>query len=172
MFENWENFYLIVGSGAAALIGLMFVAASLSAGFEKRTIMQGAPIFMTPIVFHFAIVVVVSAIAVVPDMAPPAIGIALMLCAAVGLIYCAVTIVRMFAVHLDRTPDFSDRVFYGFLPAVIYVGLAGAASWTWVAPRMAAYAVGATTLVFLLIGIRNAWDLATFFVMRPPDAKS
>ena len=35
MFEGWENFYLIVGPSAAALIGLMFVVVTLTAGRER-----------------------------------------------------------------------------------------------------------------------------------------
>jgi hypothetical protein len=33
------------------------------------------------------------------------------------------------------------------------------------------YAVGATMLVLLLIGIRNAWDLAIFIVQSPANRR-
>jgi hypothetical protein len=66
MFSDWENFYLIVGSGGGALIGVMFVVATLTAGLEENRASRGARIYITPIVFHFAIVLVVSAIAVHP----------------------------------------------------------------------------------------------------------
>ena len=38
MFEGWDSFYLLVGGGAGALIGTMFVVATLTAGLapERR----------------------------------------------------------------------------------------------------------------------------------------
>ena len=32
MFEGWDNFYLVTGGAAGALIGLMFVVATLEIG--------------------------------------------------------------------------------------------------------------------------------------------
>ena len=36
MFEGWENFFLIVGPSAGALIGLMFVVVTLSQGRDRQ----------------------------------------------------------------------------------------------------------------------------------------
>jgi len=44
---------------------------------------------------------------------------------------------------------------------MVYLALAGAAAAIWLAPAMALYIMAATLLVLLLLGIRNAWDLAT-----------
>jgi hypothetical protein len=166
MFENWENFYLIVGSGAGALIGLMFVAATLTAGYASARTEQGAAVFMSPIVFHLGVVLVVGAMATVPDLPVPVIAVALSLLAGAGLIYSSVTLARMFGGNLDNVPDLSDKLFYGFAPVAVYIGLSVAAGATWVMPDGADYGVGAAMLALLLIGIRNAWDLALFFVLR------
>jgi len=166
MFENWENFYLIVGSGAGALIGLMFVVVTLAAGMGSANTSRAAPIYFTPIVFHFAAIVVVSAIAAVPNMPPPATGIALGLSAAIGFAYSLATAIRIFRTKFDRPPDLSDKFFYAFFPALIYLGLAAGACTVWIATEAAAYIVGAMMLVLLLVGIRNAWDLATFVVTK------
>jgi hypothetical protein len=37
MFDGWDNFYIIIGSTAGALVGVMFVVATLSAGLDERT---------------------------------------------------------------------------------------------------------------------------------------
>jgi len=34
MFQHWDSYYLLLGSAAGALIGLLFVVATLSAGRE------------------------------------------------------------------------------------------------------------------------------------------
>ena len=71
MFHDWENFYLIVGSGAGALIGIMFVVATLMAGFDTPPrVEQGIRVYITPTVFHFSVILVVSAISVVPEISP------------------------------------------------------------------------------------------------------
>lgn len=171
MFQDWENFYLIVGSAAAALIGIMFVVATLTAGLESRAVSRGARVFFTPIVFHFAVVVIVSAIAVVPELPSPVVGVIVALCAAIGCAYSITTTIRIFSPDSQETSHWSDRYFYGFLPAAAYVGLACAAGAVWLSPRGAAYAIGATVLLLLLLGIRDSWDLATYLLQRSRDRR-
>ena len=51
--KQWHDFYLLVGTAGATLLGLLFVAVSLGIGFltEER---QGATrTFMSPVVIHF-----------------------------------------------------------------------------------------------------------------------
>ncbi len=73
MFEGWDNYYIIVGPSAGALIGLMFVVVTLTADSEPRGMERGSAVYITPIVFHFAVVLVLSAMTAVPGL-PPAAG--------------------------------------------------------------------------------------------------
>jgi hypothetical protein len=61
---GWENFYVIVGSSAGALIGLQFVVITLIA---NRPIGpgqgEGAGAFATPTIVHFGTVLLISAVA-------------------------------------------------------------------------------------------------------------
>ena len=66
MFEHWDSFFLMIGSAAGALIGLLFIVATLTAGFEREQSQRGARLYLTPTVFHFAVVMVVGAIALAP----------------------------------------------------------------------------------------------------------
>ena len=50
-------------------------------------------------------------------------------------------------------------------------GLVGAAGAVWFIPHGAAYAIGAIMLALLLIGIRDAWDLATYLLQRASDQR-
>jgi len=38
MFHDWENYYLLIGSAAGALIGLMFVVTTLTAGLDASRV--------------------------------------------------------------------------------------------------------------------------------------
>jgi hypothetical protein len=65
--SGWENFYVIVGSSAGALIGLQFVVMTLIA---NRPIAPGeaqaGDTFTTPTVVHFGVVLLLSAAASAP----------------------------------------------------------------------------------------------------------
>jgi hypothetical protein len=162
MFHGWENFFYLIGSAAGALIGLMFVVITLTAGHEPRRVSRGAPVYVAPIVFHYAVVLVVSVISEVPALQSWVVGVILAFCAIAGLIYSAATTIRLCRRGWeDPIPDWSDKCFYGFLPTIIYVALAVAAGAIWVVERKAVLAIGAIMLALLLLGIRNAWDLAT-----------
>jgi hypothetical protein len=170
MFDGWDNFYIIIGSTSGALVGVMFVVATLTAGLEEGHATRGAQIYITPIVFHFTVVVVISALSAVPGLTPEAVGVVLVVCAAAGLIYATVTMFRVFLVKVrDAAPDRSDKIWYGILPVAAYLLLTGAAAAIWLAPKIAAHAIGAAAFLLLLIGIRDAWDLATFLVTMAKD---
>src|SRR5215210_8153507 len=65
--NGWENFYVIVGSSAGALIGLQFVVLTLIAGRPiDRSEAQAGDAFSTPSVVHFGVVLLLSAIISAP----------------------------------------------------------------------------------------------------------
>src|SRR3989449_8147353 len=65
--EGWENFYVIVGSSAGALIGLQFVVITLIASRPIGQVeAQAGSAFTTPSVVHFGLVLLLSAIVSAP----------------------------------------------------------------------------------------------------------
>src|SRR5947207_12034811 len=65
--SGWENFYVIVGSSAGALIGLQFVVLTLIAGMPiTRGDAQAGDAFTTPTVVHFGTVLLLSAVVSAP----------------------------------------------------------------------------------------------------------
>jgi hypothetical protein len=130
------------------------------------------PVYVTPIVFHFAVVFIVSVISVVPGMSPPLVAVIFGLCAIAGLAYSVITTIRLFRSGWDDPiPDWSDKCFYGLLPAVIYVALAGAAVAVAFLESKAVFGIGAIMIGLLLVGIRNAWDLATTLAQNAPERR-
>ena len=66
-FNGWENFYVIVGSSAGALIGLQFVVVTLIAGRPLgRAEAQAGGAFATPNIVHFGVVLFLSAMVSAP----------------------------------------------------------------------------------------------------------
>jgi len=167
MFHGWENFFYLIGSAAGTLIGLMFIVVTLTAGQEPRRVSRGAPVYVTPIVFHFAVVLVVSAISEVSAIPSFAVFGILGACGLAGIAYSAATAIRLCRSGWeDPLPGWSDKFFYGFFPTMIYVALAAAVVAVWVAETKPVFPIGAITLALLLLGIRNAWDLATTLAQR------
>src|SRR5438128_2052890 len=65
--EGWENFYVIVGSSAGALIGLQFVVITLIASRPIGQVeAQAGSAFTTPSVVHFGLVLLLLAIVIAP----------------------------------------------------------------------------------------------------------
>ena len=54
LLKEWESFYLIVGSAAAALTGLQFVAAALIADIDVPATSGSIDAFATPTIVHFS----------------------------------------------------------------------------------------------------------------------
>src|SRR5215475_13845502 len=93
--DGWENFYVIVGSSAGALIGLQFVVLTLLAERPRIASPDAGAAFATLSVVHFAVVLLLSAILSAPWQA---IGPVAIFCGLVGLggiAYTAVVVRRM-----------------------------------------------------------------------------
>jgi hypothetical protein len=51
--RDWHDFYALVGTAAAPLVGLMFVAASIGANIFNEKHLEPMKAFVTPTVVHF-----------------------------------------------------------------------------------------------------------------------
>jgi hypothetical protein len=162
--SGWENFYVIVGSSAGALIGLQFVVMTLIAGRSvTRGEEQAGDAFSTPSVVHFGVVLLLSAIISAPW---DGIGIVVVLWGLVGLsgiAYSAVIARRMRAQTVYK-PVFEDWLFHVLLPIAAYAILAGSAFAARSSARTALFLVGAAALLLLFVGIHNAWDTVMHLV--------
>lgn len=173
MFQGWDNYFTLLGTASGGLIGLLFVVVTLTAGFERSRALMGAALYLTPTAFHFAAVLVSSAIALAPRLPPVCAAAVLGLAAAVGLIYAARAVAGIMALRRnDDPPHWSDLWCYGAAPTLAYGALAAVAAGVWVRAAWPATALAVITLFLLLLAIRNAWDLITWMTSRgSPEAK-
>ena len=162
MFEGWENFYLIVGPSAAALIGLMFVVVTLTAGRRRDDTERGKHLYTSPIVWHLGVVLVLSGAAISPTITARLFGIAAGALSLLGIamgIRSAVGIARS---RLTGADSLFDMWWYGIIPAAVYVALGGAALAVLCGAGWSASAVAAALMALLLVSIHAEWDLVTF----------
>jgi hypothetical protein len=162
--EGWDNFYVIVGSSAGALIGLQFVVITLIADTPiARTGEQASRAFTTPSVVHFGVVLLLSAIASIPWSGIGEIAVLWALVGLSGMAY-AVVVARRFRVQKVYQPVFEDLLFHVLLPFAAYAALAAAAATACSHERRALFLAATASLVLLYVGIHNAWDAVTYQV--------
>src|ERR1051325_11150968 len=111
-FEEWESFYVIVGTAAAALIGLQFVVMTLIAERPTSATPEGGGAFATPTVVHFCAVLLLSAMLRVPWKSPTTVAVLWGLVGAAGVVYGAIVMRRMRRQKAYQ-PDLEDWVFHG-----------------------------------------------------------
>jgi hypothetical protein len=161
---GWDNFYYLIGSASAGLIGLLFVVVTLAAGRDRETSLRGAALYMTPTVVNFGVVLSVSAVCLAPGLPLGARCVAFALATWLGLINAARACWGIAHPRTSAGPaHWSDAWCYGVAPLVIHVTLAGVILATALGPaRWAPYGMGGLLLALLLLGVRNAWDLVTW----------
>ncbi len=162
--SGWENFYVIVGSSAAALTGLQFVVMALVADLPERGSERSINAFATPTMVHFGAVLLLSAVLSAPWRGIGAPTILCSLCGAAGLVY-VVIVARRTRAQTDYTPVLEDWVFHVLLPAVAYLVLAAAAYVVRSHVEPALFSIATAAFLLLVIGIHNAWDTVTYLVL-------
>jgi hypothetical protein len=161
---GWENFYVIVGSAAGALIGLEFVVVTLIADSPALRVPEGVAAFATPTIVHFGVVLLLSAVVSVPWHNIATVSVVWGLVGLSGIVY-AVIVSRRLRVQTIYQPVFEDWLSHVLLPFAAYAMLAGSAYVAHSHARPALFVVGAATLLLLFVGIHNAWDVVTYHVL-------
>lgn len=165
-FTQWHDFYGLIGTASATLVGLMFVAASIGAGIFTREHQVGIRSFLSPTVVHFSTVLVICLLATVPNEARAPLGLLEALVGAIGFVYSAWVWRRMRRHGIFATIDMADRLWYAMLPIVAYL-LVIAAGLSLARQSQPSLEVLALAMVMLLlIGIRNAWDMTVWIIDR------
>jgi hypothetical protein len=161
---GWENFYVIVGSSAGALIGLQFVVITLIADMPiVRDQAQAGAAFATPTIIHFGAVLLLSGILSAPWGGLASAAVLWGLLGVTGIVY-EIVVVRRMRIQNIYTPEFEDWLFHVLLPFTAYIMLAGSTYVLHSHARQALFVVGASALLLLFIGIHNAWDAVTYHV--------
>jgi len=167
ILDAWGNYYVIVGSSAAALTGLQFVVITL-VGQTGRARGETLSAFGTPNVVHFCSSLLVSSILSMPWRGPWTPGIALTVTGILGDLYALIVMIRAHRQRPYYEPVFEDWLWHTILPAVAYTMiLVGGV----LLPRSAnvLFVIGPATLMLVFIGIHNAWDTVTYVITGGAD---
>lgn len=167
ILSQWQNFYMIMGTAAATLTGLMFVVTTLIAGIDTHLSILNAAVsaYNTPTVVHFAGVLLLAGILSAPWQTLSSLSLLLGL-VGLGMVIYSIIVMR----RMRRVPNYQstleDWTWYLALPLLAHVALIVAAFVLMENPVPALYAVALAMILLLLAGIRNAWDMVTFLAVE------
>jgi len=173
MLEHWHEFYTLIGTAAAALAALLFVAASIGIGYITLGPSSPTRTFTSPVLFHYTYVLFVSMIALIPVTTDFWLGAIIGLSAAVAFGYSIFILRRVLR---SNVTDIDDHLGYGWTPPVAYAATFAAAVFLYKHDAIGPPLLAGALIFLLLVNIRNTWDLTLFFAQRhggenpPPPA--
>jgi hypothetical protein len=169
LFHTWHDFYLLVGTASATLVGLMFVAASIGASVFSERHRSALQAFISPTVVNFAAVLFICIGVMIPSQTWLTLGLLLTGGAVAGLIYAGRVWVQMF-VRRSFHVDMVDRMFYATVPLLGYLLVLAAGILLLLRLRWSAEVTAAALVVLMFAGVRNGWDMTTWIMMRTPTS--
>lgn len=175
--QRWQNFYMLLGGASATLAGLMFIAISLGGtrrptADERSMIQLAYSAFLSPTYIHFVYVLVTAVVVFVPTLNETVFGALLVLTGLGSLGYILRQLPFLRARYRIGSLDRSDLVWYSLMPCISYllyldagIGLLRAAA-GFRTRGHALDALATASVLLIVIGVRNAWDLVVYQMMR------
>ena len=168
MLGAWNGFYVMIGSSAAALTGLMFVVITLVRDQQRSATGAGISTFSTPTVVHFCCALFTAALMSAPFRSLVPIAIILGLAGAAGLFYIVRIGLRQSKLE-NYQPDAEDFAWHVLLPFIAYATLITGALALHAAASQALYAPAAAVTLLIFVGIHNAWDVVTYLALSKAE---
>jgi hypothetical protein len=163
--RDWHDFYGLVGTASATLVGLMFVVASVGASIFNASQQEPMKAYLTPTVAHFSSLLFICILILIPTQTWLSLSMALGGLGVAGVAYSIRQWIRVFWTLRSRI-DLADRMFYVFIPSLGYLLVAAAPIALFEHWLLSAELIAAALLVLLLAGIRNAWDMTVWIITR------
>ncbi|HEX4403498.1 MAG TPA: hypothetical protein VH560_01640 [Polyangia bacterium] len=162
----WQTFYVLIGTAAATLVGLMFVAVTFGSNIIRPETSATARSFIDPTFTHFVQVLFMSCLVVVPTMRPGLFGLLL-------LTMSVLRFAALFRVHrhmrhaqrLHNDIELSDWISGIVVPVICYslLGLTGA---RFIEGTFAFSALAIVTIAILMLGVFGAWELMLWMALK------
>lgn len=169
MIHGWDNFYVIIGSAAAGLTGLTFIALTLVAQRLPSTEGEALKAFATPNLVLFSTVLLVAGIVTMPRHTLGSLAVALATIGTFGIAYF-VRVTLVARRQNEYQPVWEDWLWYSILPWIGFTILFVSGLALFGRPEGALYGVATGALLLLFTGIHNTWDGAVWLIKegRPP----
>jgi len=164
--QSWQNFYILTGTAAATLTGLMFVAVTFGAGLVTKETATAARAFIDPIYRHFAQILLTACLVTIPTVGCTFLGVLLALVGALRL----AGLVWIFRRYLDAhrrhgDMDLSDWLSAIVLPFFVYLLLIATGAGFVLERDSALTGLAVATTALLMLGLYGAWELVMWMAV-------
>ena len=167
--HNWQNYYTLLGEVSATLTGLMFVAASLGTRLIDDNSGPKVQTFMTPTVVYFSLVLLLSALMNVPVQTRLSLMVQFAVAGAFGCGYSLSHLPRLHQFQHEGSLNSPAWVWTVALPFFAALWLLGAAFGLQRSFSGGLDAAAVGILLFVVIGLHNAWDVTLRLVKLTPS---
>ena len=167
-FHDWHDFFLLLGTASATLVGLMFIAVSIGASIFKEENRPALEVFLGPTVVHFAAALVFCILALVPLHGWLSLACLAGFIGLAGFFYAGRIWFRLARSRYEI--DLLDRTFYAPLPALAYLIVLAAAAMFYGQSEWGFVAAAAGLITLIVAAIRNAWDMMIWIALKTPVA--
>ena len=167
LLHEWHDFYVLLGTASATLVGLMFVAASIGTTVFNEDHRGALGAFITPTVVHFAAVLFACLVSIMPIHDWESISALLGVGGLAGVVYIARVLFQLIIRHRFNV-ELVDRLFYALIPLAAYLLALAASVLGFLHIAASAYVMATALLVLLVAGLRNAWDMMTWIMIKAP----
>jgi hypothetical protein len=162
-FQAWQNFFILTGTGAATLAGLLYLGLSSAIGMLGDDANKTIRMWAQPRLDDFLQALGVSALALAPGLDPRALGLAL-----IALVLWRLRRLAEVYSYLKNLPDMELEDWLETVagPALSYAaglvgGIALIAGQPW-APLLIALHV----LNLLILGVKNTWSQLVWMTVQ------
>ncbi len=165
--HDWQSFYILTGTAAATLIGLLFVAISLGGYLPAERAHQYLRTFVNPTLVYYLQILLISCLAVIPSQRNIIYSVAFLILGGIDAalafrIGWHVLIVRSENYDLDR----DDWLWHIAVPMLNSVLLVGTAISLFFDQSIAKLLLAAALLLCLGTNIRNSWTLTVWLILH------
>ena len=161
--QRWHDFYLLVGTAAATLIGLMFIAISFAVGSKEESTRSDVDAWVTPSLVYFAEVFVISATVLSP-VGATAVGVILGGLLLLNLPFGLVRLRYLKTQHSEERIPSTIWLWQMGLPLLAQLVLGFGAMGLLLGDSRALAAGAAAVMVLLVVAVRNTWYLVIYFI--------
>lgn len=172
LLADWQNFYLLTGTAAATLMGLLFVAVSLGSNLPVAQIRASLRAFVTPILVAYFQVLLLACVALMPRLSPPLFAGAVTLLGLFNMVLVGQVLWRMRVIHRSARIERGHWLWHFALPFVGALLLLTAAYGFFNTVSSAELELAVSQLLSLTTGLRNSWVLMIWLALRRVEADS
>jgi len=161
---SWREFYSLIGSAAATMVALLFVAASVGASVFTNGRPAGLRFFLSATVVNFTTILLASLIMLAPLDFAFGHGALIAALGLYGLGYYARAWIETRREGVLAKVDFEDRLWYGVLPVIGHCVEAGSGAMLIARTPHGPEALAGALGLLILVGVHNAWDITVWVV--------